>query len=154
MARDSQVRLVVRSLGQFTTRKIKKIVLDVTANLVEDTPRDTGWARNNWIPEIGPGPDNPVGEPGDSNAAKAVQQKGIASVALGYKLGMGIITITDNVPYIVRLNEGSSQQAPAGFVQAAIFRAVQGAEKGGGGSLSSGGGGPARDPVTGRFLKS
>lgn len=131
MARDSQVRLVVRSLGRFTTDKVKRIVLDATANLIEDTPRDTGWARNNWVPEIGPGPDDPAGDRDNAGAARVAQQKGIASVAVGYKLGMGIVTITNNVPYIVMLNEGTSQQAPAGFVQAALFRAVHGAEKGG-----------------------
>jgi hypothetical protein len=116
---------------------VKKIVLDATANLTEDTPRDLGWARNNWIPEIGPGPDAPAGSREESgiSAAQAAQQQGIAAIAVTYRLGLGIITITNNVPYIVYLNEGSSQQAPAGFVQAAIFRAVQGANKLGGGSL-------------------
>lgn len=133
------MRFVVRSLEGFTTRRVKKIVLDGTSNLIEDTPRDLGWARNNWIPEIGPGPGDPVGSRDDAGvgAASAAQQQGIAAIAVTYKLGMGIITITNNVPYIVYLNEGSSQQAPAGFVQAAIFRAVRDANKPGGGSLQA-----------------
>lgn len=136
MARNSNVRIIVQSLESFTTRKVKRIVLDATANLTEDTPRDIGWARNNWIPEIGPGPMEPAGDREAPEAAAAEQQQGIASIAIGYKLGLGIITITNNVPYIIYLNEGSSQQAPAGFVQAAIFRAVQGANRSGGGSLT------------------
>jgi hypothetical protein len=144
MARDPQVRMIVRSLEGFTTRRVTRIVLNATANLTEDTPRDLGWARNNWIPEIGPGPDNPVGERTEAGAgaAQAAQQQGIAAIVVSYKLGMGIITISNNVPYIVYLNEGSSPQASPGFVQAAILRAVQDAEKpgGGGGSLISEGG--------------
>ncbi len=35
----------------------------------------------------------------------------------------GRLFLSNNVPYISRLNDGSSGQAPAGFVQAAIARA-------------------------------
>lgn len=122
---------MIKALRRFTEGKVKRIVLDATSNLQEDTPRETGWARNNWIPEIGPGLADAVGDRSDVGSASAAQQQGIATIATSYKLGMGIITIANNVPYIVYLNEGSSQQAPAGFVQAAIFRAVQGAERGG-----------------------
>ena len=142
MARDPKVRVIVRSLEGFPTKRVKRIVLNATANLTEDTPRDTGWARNNWIPEIGPGPNEPTGERENPDAAGAAQQQGIAAIAATYKLGMGIITISNNVPYIVFLNEGSSKQAAPGFVQAAILRAVQSVDKpgGGGGSLISEGG--------------
>lgn len=123
------VRIVVNALERFATDKVKKIVLDCTANLIEDTPRDTGWCRNNWIPEIGPGGDDPIGSrnEGGVTAARAAQQQGIATIALSYKLGLGVITISNNVPYVTILNEGSSTQAPAGFVQAAILKAVESA---------------------------
>ena len=123
--------MITGSLEGFATRRVKKILLDATANLFEDTPRDLGWARKNWIPEIGPGPEAPAGDRKNISAATAEQQQGIAAIAVSYRLGLGIITITNNVPYIIYLNGGSSTQAPAGFVQAEIFRAVQGANKGG-----------------------
>ena len=50
---DAQVRAVIRSLERLSERVITKITLDVTANLIESTPVDTGWARANWVPQIG-----------------------------------------------------------------------------------------------------
>ena len=66
----------------------------------------------------------------DSGAAAKVagaatrQAVGRAQV-LGYNdLDRGNAFITNNVPYIVRLNDGSSKQQPRGFVQRAIRKAV------------------------------
>lgn len=125
---DRQVKAIVRGLEQLTERAIKKITLDTTANLIETTPVDTGWARANWVPSIGlPIDDNlsgvtPTAELASSAGAR--QQGALAGVAARYTLRMGSVFISNNVPYIVRLNEGSSTQAPAAFVQAAIRKAV------------------------------
>lgn len=121
------VKVVVRDLNGFVERTVQRIALNVVANLQEDTPVDTGWARANWIPEIGTPFEGTAGtrEAAESgNVDVATQQFGIAKVATAYKLGPPIY-ITNNVPYIERLNEGSSSQAPAAFVQAAILRAVR-----------------------------
>jgi len=131
MAQPGSLQFVIASLNQFAEKHIKIIALDAVANLVEDTPRKTGWARSNWIPSIGTParPDvsitNP--EPGQVQARSAQREAGVLLVATGYKLERGPIFITNNVPYIGRLNDGSSTQAPAGFVQSAILRAVRGA---------------------------
>lgn len=122
MAGKGSVQIVVQALKQFTEKHIKIIVLDATANLIEDTPRDTGWARSNWIPSIGKQREDTDGSP--EAVSQAAQQLGIAQVATSYTLERGPIYITNNVPYIRRLNDGWSKQAPAGFIQAAILRAV------------------------------
>lgn len=121
------IKVVVRDLNGFVERTVQRIALNVVANLQEDTPVDTGWARANWIPQIGSPFEGTAGtrEAAESgNVDQATQQFGIATVATGYKLGPPIY-ITNNVPYIETLNEGSSSQAPAAFVQAAILRAVR-----------------------------
>lgn len=126
---DNQVVAIVKALDQFAERIVTKITLDITANLIEQTPIDTGWARANWVPSIGQ--DRIVSlqnivnpSPTDVAGAKASQSEGIASVATGFKLADKAVFISNNVPYIVRLNEGSSKQAPAGFVTSAIQKAV------------------------------
>ena len=48
-----QVKAVVRALEKVTEQVIVRLSLNVTANLVETTPVDTGWARANWLPAIG-----------------------------------------------------------------------------------------------------
>ena len=52
------------------------------------------------------------------------QQQGIAEVATQYTLDQGSVFVSNNVPYILKLNDGHSQQAPAGFIQTAIHKAV------------------------------
>ena len=125
-----QVTAIVRSLERFTERLIVKITLDVTANLVETTPVDTGWARANWVPSVGtPVVKNLKGAERIVSAAAAEQAAGQAQ-AIGYKLARGRVFVSNNVPYILRLNDGYSQQAPSGFVQMAIRKAVTQAGRG------------------------
>lgn len=126
MAQDPQIRVIVGELNAFAERIVKRIALNTTANLIEDTPVDTSWARANWIPQIGSSADETAGtrqeaEQGQVNAGP--QQEGTASVAVDYHLGPEI-HITNNVPYIEKLNDGHSVQAPAGFVQEAILKAI------------------------------
>lgn len=127
MADDPQIRFIVGDLGRFSEREIIRLSLEVTANLIEATPVDTGWARANWVPSIGAGFEVQVGNGGDAGQRASMrrrQAQGKAELA-GYRLSRGPIFVTNNVPYIQKLNEGSSQQAPAGYVQQAIARAIQ-----------------------------
>lgn len=128
---DPQIEQIVRDLVGVTERVIKKITLDLTANLIDTTPVDTGWARANWVPRIGETfiDDAPPDTEDDQLAAlpgrQAEQQAGVAAVAASYTLGQGPVFVSNNVPYIQVLNDGHSQQAPAGFVEAAIEKAVR-----------------------------
>lgn len=126
------VRVVVASLNGFVEQIIKKIVLDIVANLQQSpgsggTPVDTGWASANWVPNIG-GPFE--GTAGTQAAAKSGQlsgesASGVARVATTYRLIMGPVHITNNVPYILRLDQGSSSQAPKNFVRRAIVKSLR-----------------------------
>lgn len=124
---STPISFIVKDVERSAELIIKKITLDIHANLVRapdegGTPVDTGWARANWVPAIG------TRFEGTSGSRAAVSdgdaQAGIASV-LGYKLAQGRVIISNNVPYIGGLNEGTSRQAPAAFVQAAIVKAVE-----------------------------
>lgn len=109
--RDKMDRLFKEAI----LRKIKNAVfataLQVDRELVNETPVDTGRARANWLPSINSPRTETVGE---SNAESPLN--------LNYKLG-DTIYIANNLPYIRRLNDGHSQQAPAGFVDKIIQRA-------------------------------
>lgn len=128
MVRDPQIRAVVQGIEKVVERVVTKITLDVTANLIEMTPVDTGWARANWVPAIG----TPIQQ--DLSAVPATvsnaqsrageQQRAMADVVTGYRLVRGRVFVSNNVPYITRLNDGHSRKAPAGFVQMAIQKAV------------------------------
>ena len=124
-----QVTAIVRGLERFAERLVVKITLDVTSNLVEDTPVDTGWAQANWVPSVGQRSRRPAqlfsGRTPSAfvQAASAKQSVGRAQ-AIGYKLERGRVFVSNNVNYILRLNDGYSRKAPAGFVQKAVRKAV------------------------------
>lgn len=125
---QQQIRIIIQGLESTAELVIKKLTLDVVANLVKappegGTPVATGWARNNWIANVGTPITEAAGTPKNVGAASAAQQAGLGR-ALAYKLRAGPVFISNNVPYILRLNDGHSAQAAPGFVQRAIQLAV------------------------------
>lgn len=112
---------------------VKKLALDVVANLRAEptnggTPVDTGFARANWLPRIGQPAEKAVGtrpaKKGDPGVDESGVEAGIAEIATLFRIGIGNIYITNHVPYVAALNAGSSRQAPAGFIERAILKAV------------------------------
>ncbi len=124
---DRSIRVVVSDLDAFTTKFIKRLALNINAELIKATPVDTGWARANWVPNIGSPFEGTAGTRADAEAGgvdTAAQQAGLAEIATTYKTGPTVHQ-TNNVPYIELLNAGSSKQAPSAFVQSSIFKAVR-----------------------------
>lgn len=100
---------------------VKRLTAELVAELVEETPVDTGWARANWIPRIGPGGESPVGAPGSSS--EAARESALAEVVTRYRVTDGVVTIQNNVPYVPFLFLGTVRMAPKGSIEAAIARA-------------------------------
>ena len=92
------------------SQAVRKVALAVDRELVNQTPVDTGRARANWIPSVG-SPSVKIVEPGEKPDASAEFQT--------FTLDKTIF-LSNNLPYIRRLNEGHSDQAPAGFVDNAV----------------------------------
>ena len=98
----------------------------VLQELVRATPVDTGQARSNWLVSLDiPRSDVvPAHAPGrhlglnESANAQATIREGLDAMS-GRKTGQEV-WITNNIYYIGRLNDGSSTQAPAMFVQKAV----------------------------------
>lgn len=127
MANDTQVTVIVKELGQFIEGLAKRLNLGIVADLVEVTPKDTGWAASNWVPSIGQPINATSGTREDAekgNLDYAPQARGIADISTKYKLALGSIFISNNVDYILKLNDGSSRQAPRAFVERSIERAI------------------------------
>jgi hypothetical protein len=122
----NQINRIMVQLEDATGEAAASMALGIHGRLVEGTPVDTGWARSNWLPSVGTPRAETVGEPGSLNAGAA--DLGKLEVA-DWGIANGPIYITNNVPYIQRLNAGSSKQAPAGFVESAIQTEVDKANK-------------------------
>lgn len=116
MASDPQVAAIEARLLAAIAEARNALALEITANLQDRCPVDTGHARANFVPSLAA----PfAGEAQDGGA----QAAGVAQV-LGAKLSDDVF-VANNVPYIGRLIGGSSSQAPAGWDVEAIDQAVQ-----------------------------
>jgi len=104
---------------RLTHRKIcQAVALDIDRRLVLATPVDTGRARSNWLASVGaPRRDEVPARDAGSAIAEAA---GVIAAAPEFPL----IYLSNNLPYIQRLNDGSSKQAPAAFVETAIDAAT------------------------------
>lgn len=104
----------------------QRTALVIDRNIVLSTPVDTGRARSNWQVAVGTpiddvkqaySPGAQLGFEESANASAAIQQ---GEVAISRAIPGQPIFITNNLPYVKRLNDGHSAQAPAGFVEVAI----------------------------------
>lgn len=99
----------------------RQIALAADRALVIGTPVDEGRARANWQPTIGaPATGTVAGGTGKGRSGTVAGPTAAAArVIASYKNGQTIF-LTNNLPYIVPLNNGHSKQAPAGFVESAV----------------------------------
>lgn len=122
---------------EFAFKAQKRIALEALRSLVAFTPVDTGTALGNWVVTLGsPSTANPfkggkrIRDGGDFEANRTAaatfalrQEKKI----LGFKRFGPIIWITNNTPYILKLEgdegiEPTSNQAPFGMMKITILR--------------------------------
>lgn len=96
------------------------------------TPVDTGFARGGWQPTIGAAATKLRPAPASRGEARSIGITGFAAnnakalqLSVSYQLSQGPVFLTNAVPYIERLNEGSSAQAPSKFVERAIEKAIR-----------------------------
>jgi hypothetical protein len=80
-----------------------------------------GRARANWIPTLGT-PYNGMVERKDRQGAATIAL--LAPITADFRLGT-TVWISNNLPYMDRLNNGHSTQAPVGFVEMAIEAGIR-----------------------------
>lgn len=105
-----------------------KVALTVVGDLAYHTPVDSSQALSNWDVTLDSpatakhGPHFP-GKQGSTQKASAQETIDRAKRILATKQPGQRIFITNNQPYINRLNNGYSAQVPAGFVERAVLLA-------------------------------
>ena len=102
----------------------RKLALDIFGDVLARTPVDTGRARSNWKVSIGAPDFTELETLGNGIGADGLQVLQARHILQGFR-GNAVIYITNGLPYIERLNEGWSKQAPAGFVEASVLRNVR-----------------------------
>lgn len=118
------------SLAQFA-RRIRKRGLQVEVNVdklvaqvaividqtvVSSTPVDTGRARANWQASIG----TPITEELDAEDVSGQDTISRNNAVIKRRKSGQSVWLSNNLSYIEALNNGSSAQAPANFVQLAV----------------------------------
>ena len=111
-----QMFFLANKIERQATLAFRKTVIAVDQAIVSETPVKTGRARSNWIPSID-SPSDATTEDIDETGSKAMEAA--RQLAGGVSLGQRF-WISNNLPYIVPLNEGHSDQAPSGYVEDAI----------------------------------
>jgi hypothetical protein len=122
------------SLERNAVQGVRDVAMAVDRAVVTSTPADEGRAISNWRMGIGvvPSGEVPPYSPGKHGDTRATNEKSAIDQAqetvAQYKGGQ-TIHIANNLPYIGLLNDGSSAQAPAGFVQTAVQTGLQAAKR-------------------------
>jgi hypothetical protein len=96
----------------------RALVLGLVSDLIFETPVAEGRARGGWDVARDEPPESESGrvDP-DGSATLAAAGREVALIDAPAKTW-----VVNNVPYIRRLNDGWSQQAPAGFVDAIMSK--------------------------------
>jgi hypothetical protein len=112
---SDQIKKCKEKVDRIVTETHRATALAVYGELIQSTPVDTGRAKSNWWMDI-----NRVSleirEPDNGDAGQAQAE----SVSGKDTKPDDVIYISNNLPYINRLDDGYSDQAPAGFVAAAV----------------------------------
>lgn len=100
---------------------VRKVSLDILTRIIQRTPVDTGRARANWQVDLDRIPTGTVesifeGPKGSRSSLPGTIQQGVVAGVLNRINGQTTVYIANNLPYITRLEEGWSGQAPQGMV--------------------------------------
>jgi hypothetical protein len=108
---------------------VRKVSLQILSGVVQETAVDTGRARGGWTVTTG-SPSEIVPPLREGH----IEEKKAESIVLTETINKGwdkihsaqpmkeVIWVTNNVPYIEDLEDGSSKQAPDGMVQRTLER--------------------------------
>lgn len=100
-----------------TEKLMKMATVEFFRQVVIATPVDTGRARFGWYITLN-APSTEVPPEGKYTMPSAAKHSAVGD----YYTVKDVLYITNNVPYIGDLNNGSSKQAPARFVENAAER--------------------------------
>jgi hypothetical protein len=109
MSFDKDLVNFSKRTGVELDKTVRKIALELYDGITAKTPVDTGRAKGNWNMSVG-----------KKNTKVNVMAKGKQGVSLKKGDGEKPIYITNSLPYINTLENGSSKQASAGMVDITV----------------------------------
>jgi len=95
----------------------RKVALEVLRRVVMRTPVESGRARGNWQTSVGA---PMVGETGRTDKSGGAVIGSAVPIIESWDASNVAIFLMNNVPYIQRLEDGYSDQAPSGMVKITV----------------------------------
>lgn len=117
MSFSKDIRSFVSKATTAHDKITRAATLELFSGVIKDTPVDTGRARGNW--------QTSVGSPAAGELDREDKSGALAMAEVQQKAppGAGQVTLlTNNLPYIEQLENGSSRKAPEGMVRKNVDR--------------------------------
>lgn len=116
----------MKELHEALQKTVKRTLNGLAHSLAEATPVKTGFASANWhvagLANIPPRADPTAAASNAEVAAAKLSQAASLSAFNNSPFTGDSVSLVNNASYIVELENGSSKQAPSGFVLQAIAR--------------------------------
>lgn len=104
------VKKYAQKTGLTLQKSVEAICADASKSIIEMTPVDTGRAQGNWFATI-----NTVSN--ETSEKRSGTEASIVARDEAKKAYGNVFNLTNNLPYINRLEYGWSNQAPQGMVR-------------------------------------
>ena len=112
--READRHFIEAKIDRTLDQGIRATLFEVSTAIIKDTPAKSGRARGNWQASIGRGATGEV----SVGSVRSGEAKAIADVDQTVSVAVGdLYYLTNNLPYIERLEFGYSKQAPNGMVR-------------------------------------
>jgi len=98
--------------------------LSLTANIIKETPVDTGRLRGNWQSSVNTAKTNTLTRTDQGSATNEAGAE-ISNTNIG-----DVFYMVNNLPYAARIENGYSNNAPAGMMRINVARAQAALESG------------------------
>ena len=108
-------------LGQIVNVEARKVALAIHSGVTLETPVDTGRARANWQASV----NSPISTEIESTSVSGSLSTAASVISGETQNPFPVFFVVNNLPYIGKLNDGSSKQAPKKFVESVIKRVVK-----------------------------
>lgn len=111
---ESDWKKIEKKIDRTLDQGIRATLFEVSTAIIKDTPAKTGRARGNWQASIGRGATGEV----SVGSVRSGEAKAIADVDQTVRVAVGdLYYLTNNLPYIERLEYGWSKKHPDGMVR-------------------------------------
>lgn len=102
------------------SEKTNKVAISITSSVILATPVDTGRARSNWFVGINQPITKTTDKENYDKSGSTNITEGVNKISSTKGTVDKTIYISNNLPYIGRLNNGHSKQIQAGFIERSV----------------------------------